>query len=40
MTKNEMKFYEELSREYMTGESDSSDAEVITVHKHPWRSKS
>lgn len=25
---------------YMTDESDSSDTEVIIMHKHTWRSKS
>ena len=34
------KYYNQLSKEYMSDESDSSDMESILVHKHPWRSES
>lgn len=40
ITKNEKKYWEQLTKEYMTDESDASDAEMITVHRHPWRSQS
>lgn len=40
MTDNEKKYYANLNKEFMTDESDSSDSEHITVHKHPWRSQS
>ena len=35
------KEYDQLSKDYMSEESDdSSDSETIVVHKHPWRSES
>jgi hypothetical protein len=40
LTENERQYYNQLSKEYMSGESDSSDTESIVVHKHPWRSES
>ena len=40
LTENERQYYNQLSKEYMSDESDSSDTESIVVHKHPWRSES
>ena len=40
MTESEKQYFSQLSKEYMSDESDSSDTEVITVHKPPWRSQS
>ena len=40
LTENERQYYNQLSKEYMSDESDSSDTENIVVHKHPWRSES
>lgn len=40
LTESEKKYFAKLNKEYMTDESDSSDSEHITVHKHSWRSQS
>ena len=40
LTENERQYYNQLSKEYMSDESDLSDTESIVVHKHPWRSES
>ena len=40
LTENERQYYNQLSKEYMSDESDSSDTQSIVVHKHPWRSES
>lgn len=40
VTDNERQFYNMISKEYMSEESDSSDSESIVVHKHQWRSES
>lgn len=40
MTEKEKQYFDLLSKEYMSDESDSSDSESIVIHKLPWRSQS
>ena len=39
VTDSEKEFFDMLSKDYMTDESDGSSDEII-LHKHEWRSKS
>ena len=41
VTKNELRYWENLTVQYMTEESDmEDDSGVIVTHKLPWRSQS
>ena len=39
VTDSEKEFFDMLSKDYMTDESDGSSDKII-LHKHDWRSKS
>ena len=40
MTDKEHQYFDLLSKDFMSEESDSSNMECIVVHKHSWRSES
>ena len=40
MTKNTTTYFNDLSKDYMTEESNADFSNEIVLHKHPWRSQS
>ena len=40
ITKKEEKYFDVMTKDYMSEESDCTDPEYIITHKHPWRSES
>ena len=40
MTEKEKTYFDGLSKDYMTEESDADSSDEIVLHKHPWRSQS
>ena len=40
ITTKEEKYFDLISKDYMSEESDGSDPDCIITHKHIWRSES